>query len=156
MMDVTMRFEGSSEAIAKFAALTDRREQRTVLKASVREPMKDVMKKALINISRFSPGAKAMHKTYRGRLVAAGFAARSVRMITVIDKASTSARAILGVRKEAFYALQFWELGTAYLKAVPWLQPAFYSSKEDSVRKVGQVMLERIERIAKRRVANAA
>jgi len=143
--------EGTAGLSAKLKKLASPKEQAATLKAAVREPMKDVMKKAKINLGRISPGETPLHKTYRGRWVSSGFAQRSVRLIVKIDKALTSATAILGVRKEAFYVLQFWELGTAYIKAIPWLQPAFYQSANDSAKKVGEVMLERIERIAKMR-----
>lgn len=147
----TYEIEGTAGLSAKLKELASPKEQAATLRAAVREPMKDVEKRAKINLGKISPGQTPLHKTYRGRLVSAGFAMRSVRMIVTLDKAKTVARAILGVRKEAFYVLQFWELGTAYIKAVPWLQPAFYQSANASVQKVGEVMKERIDRIAKKR-----
>lgn len=68
-----------------------------------------------------------------------------------MSKDKQSASALLGVRKEAFYALQFFELGTAHISRKPWLTPAFYQSRSASVKGIGEVMLKRIESIARKR-----
>lgn len=147
----TYEIQGTKELSAKLKELASPKEQRATLRAAVREPMLDVERKAKVNLTKISPGQTPLHKTYRGRIVSAGFAQRSVRVVVSITKDLTAATAILGVRKEAFYVLQFWELGTAFIQAVPWLQPAFYQSRDASLKKVGEVMLERITRIAKKR-----
>jgi hypothetical protein len=142
---------GTKDAIEKLRELASPKEQAAALRASVREPMKQVMKIALANIARISPGKRALHRTYKGRLVSAGFAARNIRLIVVMSKDKQSAWALLGVRKEAFYALQFFELGTAFIPKEPWLLPAFFSSKDRSVQGVADVLRERIEKIARKR-----
>jgi len=38
---------------------------------------------------------------------------------------------MLGVRPEAFYAIQFIELGTSKIPKRPWLEPAFRKSIND-------------------------
>lgn len=148
---VAAELEGVAELTAKLRELANPKEQAATLRAAVREPMKQVMARAQANIARISPGKADVHKTYKGRLVGAGFAARNIRMIVAMSKDKQAARALLGVRKEAFYALQFFELGTAYIARQPWLTPAFYSSRSTSVKAIGEVMKKRIERIAKKR-----
>lgn len=143
--------EGTKELTEKLRELASPKEQAATLRAAVREPMKNVMQQAVANISRFSPGKRPLHRTYKGRLVSAGFAMRSVRMIVKLSKDKQMAQSILGVRAEAFYALQFFELGTAKIAKQPWLMPAFFGSRDASVAKVGEVMKARIERIAKKR-----
>jgi len=152
-----VEWEGLAELEKKLKELADPKKQAAVLRAAVREPMKQVMERAKANITAvgISPGERALHKTYKGRLVSRGFALRSIRMITKMSKDKQSASAILGVRKEAYYALQFHELGTSRLRARPWLVPAFEQSKDDAVRDIGFVLRKRIERIAKARARGA-
>lgn len=143
--------EGTKELTLKLRELASPKEQATVLRAAVREPMKDVMRVAQTNVARISPGKRQIHRTYKGRLVTAGFAARNLRLIVVMSKDKQAAWSLLGVRKEAYYALQFFELGTAKIPRQPWLMPAFYQSRNQSVARVGEVMKKRIERIARKR-----
>lgn len=142
---------GTKELTAKLRELGSAKEQAATLRAAVREPMQDVMRVAQSNIGRISPGARQIHRTYKGRLVSAGFAARNLRLIVVMSKDKEAAWSLLGVRKEAFYALQFFELGTAKIPRQPWLMPAFYQSRNASLAKLGEVMKERIEKIARKR-----
>lgn len=143
--------EGVAELSAKLRALADPKQQAMTLRAAVRTPMKKVEKRARANIARISPGKAEMHRTYKGRLVSAGFASRSLRTIVKMSRDKQSASALLGVRREAFYALQFFELGTAYIPKQPWLVPTFEGMKDQSLREIGIVMRKRIEKIAKQR-----
>ena len=143
--------EGTKELTEKLRELASPKEQAATLRAAVREPMKDVMRVAQANIARISPGKRQLHRTYKGRLVTAGFASRNLRMIVVMSRDKQAAWSLLGVRKEAFYALQFFELGTAKIPSQPWLMPAFYQSRNATLAKVGEVMKKRIERIARKR-----
>lgn len=144
------KVDGLAELNSKLLELEDAARGRA-LREAVREPMAYVQGRASANLSKISPGKTPIHRTYLGRWVTAGFAQRSLRMITRLDKLKTVARAVLGVRKEAFYVLQFWELGTSKLPRTPWLMPAFYQSKDTVVRQMGEIMRERFERIAKKR-----
>lgn len=143
--------EGAKELTLKLKELASPKEQAQTLRASVREPMKAVKTKAEANIAAFSPGQRELHRTYKGRLVSAGFSARNIRLIVKMDKLKTMAQAILGVRAEAFYALAFFELGTSRIPKQPWLMPAFRDSVNDSIKAIGETMRKRIERIAKKR-----
>jgi HK97 gp10 family phage protein len=94
------------------------------------------------------------HKTYRkNRTVMAGFASRSLNMDTYVDYKRGVVGARLGVRKEAYYALQFVELGTSKQPAQPWLVPALERSKDSSIGIIADQMKARIERIARKRAA---
>lgn len=66
-------------------------------------------------------------RTYKGRLKTPGFAKRNVARKTLVRK-DGKVIAMLGVRPEAFYAVQFIELGTSRIAKRPWLEPAFRSS----------------------------
>lgn len=67
-------------------------------------------------------------KSYTGRLRTPGFASRNVATKATLSKDRTSVRVMLGVRPEAFYAVQFIELGTSKIPKRPWLEPAFRRS----------------------------
>src|SRR5262245_31528192 len=119
---------------------------KSTFRAAVREPMKDVLERARSNVHRVSPGKAPYHKTYRGRTVPAGFASESVRQITWLKKGV--AGSLVTVLAEAFYALQFLELGTAYIAAKPWLMPSFVAQKNVMPTQVGAVIRQRLVYIA--------
>lgn len=98
--------------------------------------------------TRIKKGDQAF-RTYTGRLVGPGFASRNIRVISVLSKDKTSATAILGVRKEAYYAVQFLERGTSKMAAQPWLRPSFYGTAAEQQRGIVQYMQKRIDKIAK-------
>lgn len=112
--------EGFSELDKQLAALAPALSKR-ILRKSVALAMRPALNRAVETI----PVGTVPHKTYKGRLVAPGFARRSLRIVTKGDAAGTTASAALGVRREAFYATAFLELGTAKMAAKPWLIPAF-------------------------------
>lgn len=145
--------EGYAELSKQLQLLADPKQQANALRESVRKPMQEILKTARANIARISPGKADLHRTYKGRLVSAGFASRNLKVVVKMNKSKTSASALLGVSKEAFYAVQFFELGTAYIPKQPWLVPAFESQKDPAIRRVGDVLKARVERIAKMRAA---
>lgn len=153
--------EGLAELEKAFKDLTNMSssEWKSTLNAAVRKPMTAVKKKAEMNIRVISPGKTPLHRTYLGRMVSSGFASRSlVIVVRVLARArAPRAFALLGVRREAFYAIQFFELGTPALgiPATPWLAPALESSTSTALREVGAAMRQRIERIARKRAARS-
>jgi hypothetical protein len=153
-----MDFEGFAELSAKLSQLADPKDQKKALAEAVRTPMRQVMLKARGNLTgrKISPGNRKLHLTYRGRYVSSGFASRNLRVIVKHSRQQKgSATAILSTRKEAYYVLQFHELGTRNLRKREWLVPAFESAGGEMVRGVGAVMRARIDRIAKARAAGA-
>lgn len=99
------------------------------------------------------PVGEVAHRTYRGRIVSPGFALSTLHIETKLDKRTGSAIAFLGVGREAFYAVQFLELGTAKMAARPWLRPAFIGSQDAMLQAIGNELRDRVERIARRRAA---
>ncbi len=117
------------------------------LRSAVRAGGNAVKKVAKANI----PVGKAAHKTHKGRLVAPGFSQRSVRVVTKLDRTGEKATAAIGVRSEAFYAVQFVELGTSEMPAHPWLRPAMESTRDEQQRAIGKALKKAIEREARKR-----
>lgn len=144
--------EGFAELDKQLEALGDPKETGKVLRSGAGAALRQVAKQARATV----PKGNRAHKTYKGRLVAPGFASRSIRVVTKLSKDKQKVTALLGVRKEAFYALQFIELGTALISANPWLVPLFESSQNATIRKLGEGMRKRIDKIAAQRAAKAS
>lgn len=142
-------FEGFESLGLKLKTLTDPKQIGPTLKSAVRSGMAEPLKKA----RQLIPVGVDAHQTIKGRTVAPGFARRSIRVISKIDRKSGGQRAyaLLGVRKEAFYAVQFVELGTSKMPAQPWLRPAFAASKDPAIRMIGQGIDRWIVDVAKRK-----
>ncbi len=135
------------DALAKkLQTLSNAAEIGKVLKSVVHRAMVDTKKTAASLI----PEGTVAHKTYKGRLVTPGFAKRSLRVVSRLDKKRGAAYAVLGVLAEAFYAIQFVELGTSKMPAQPWLRPAFAASKDPNIRKIAEGMRQWIVGIAQK------
>lgn len=143
--------EGTA-ALSKQLAELGKAASGRVLKAAVTEAMLPTYTEALGRV----PVGTVPHRTYKGRTVEPGFAQQNVRLKTWVSKDKSAATAMVGVSPEAYYVLQFIELGTSKLPAAPWLTPAFESNKDAAVKQVARELRERIERIARRRAARAA
>lgn len=137
----------------KLSRLASAKEGAKALRDSVATPMRAVRKLAKVNLAAVSPGVAEFHTTYRGRIVSRGFAARSLVVLTGLNKAKTAAFSKLGVKREAFYALQFFELGTATIPKREWLVPAFEAQRSASLTAIGATLKKHIEKIARSRAA---
>lgn len=95
-------------------------------------------------------GSKA-HRTYKGNLVAPGFLKRSIRRITTIKRGRylTWASAIIGVKSEAFYGVQFLEKGTIKMSKRPWFVESFKSSRSQMEQKLKAELKSKIEKAIK-------
>jgi hypothetical protein len=100
------------------------------LQQSMGFAMTPVVKSAREN----APRGERYHKTYKGRIVAPGFLSRSIRKKTMRAKPGRLPRAVVGVKKEAYYGPAFVEKGIRGKKRVPednFLTDAFYSNLND-------------------------
>lgn len=135
---------GFEELQKKLNTLRDPKIIGNELRKTTRAAMVETKKVAATKI----PVGTVGHITYRGRLVTPGFSKRSLRVISGINKRQGSAWALLGVRAEAFYAIQFVELGTVKMAAQPWLRPTFEASKDVNVKLLGEALRKWILGIA--------
>lgn len=90
-----------------------------------------------------------LKRTYKGRLVAPGFASRNLARKTKLRRDKKSVISMLGVKPEAFYALSFIELGTSKISRRPWLEPAFRRSLPAVKSRFQQRLKQVIARVAK-------
>jgi phage protein, HK97 gp10 family len=137
-----MSLEGFAELDRKLRALGP-----AVGGKILRQAVRQAVKPALSRAKETVPVGTVAHKTYKGRLVSPGFALRSLRIITT--KLIGGAAALLGVRREAYYALQFIELGTAKYPRHPWLGPAFQATQQQQIEALAKALKERIEKAAR-------
>ena len=84
------------------------------------------------------------HKTYKGRVVAPGFAKRSIARKAFLSRDKSTAYCIVGVKPEAYYALQFVEMGTSKQSAQPWLEPAFRATQDEQIERLGANLRKKI------------
>jgi len=136
--------EGVGQLTKQLEAL-GKLEDGKAVRAAVKAGMTPAYKAAQQNI----PVGTVAHRTFKGRLVAPGFAKRSLRLVTTLSPDKQKATAIIGVRGEAFYAIQFVEMGTSKMAAQPWLRPAFFNTREEQESAVAESLKRTIEKLAR-------
>jgi HK97 gp10 family phage protein len=116
---------------------------------ALRRAVKAGIKPALVRAREIIPVGRVPHRTYKGLLVAPGFARQSLRTISTINAAKNIASGLLGVRKEAYYILQFVEFGTRFIPAQPWIRRALLESRSDCEEAFRASIAAAIEKAAK-------
>jgi HK97 gp10 family phage protein len=124
-----------------------RKDTAKTMRPAIRRALRPVVERAKVSI----PVGDIEHKTYRGRIVAPGFSSRNIRIVIRADRKTGGLKGMVGVSAEAFYALQFVELGVpAYgVAAQPWLEPAFRSSQAAIISEMRRALREVHEKIAR-------
>jgi HK97 gp10 family phage protein len=120
--------KGVAELVAKLRDIKSLDDGKA-LRAGVRAGMRPALLAARASIP-ISPKPYRLAKAYGRELVQPGYAQHALRVVTTVSPDKQQATALLGVRKKAFYAVQFVERGTSRAPAHPWLRPAFYSTQE--------------------------
>lgn len=114
-----------------------------VLRSAVRAGIQPAKKQAIA----MAPAGSVAHRTYKGRLVAPGFGKRSIRVVTKVNADKTTVSAALGVRREAFYMVNFVERGTSKMPAQPWLRPAMKSTQSEQEAAFAAQLIKRIDKV---------
>lgn len=150
---ISAKLEGVRELSKKLDELSAKASGK-ILRSAVRYSAKPALDYAKATI----PEGDAMHYVDRkikkgkpGRLVAPGFARRSIRLITRLSKDGRSASAVLGVRRAAFYAVQFVELGTSRTPKQPWLRPALQANQGPILDRLAGKLRKDIQNIARKK-----
>lgn len=144
MAEAASELEGVPDVLRQLQA-AGRLEDGKALRAAVRAGAKPVVVRAQATI----PQGSRMHKTYKGRLVAPGFAMRSVSAQVIVSKDKQMAAALIGVKGEAFYATLFVERGTSKMPAHPWLEPAFEGTQREQLTAVKTNLFRTLKRVVK-------
>lgn len=138
--------DGVKELLRKLDAL-DGPEMKRALRSSVRGAGRVVAKQAAANI----PVGSEPHTTYKGVTVAPGFAKRSIRVVTKFNRQTGRLEAAIGVRAQAYYAVQFVELevGKSSQRGRPWLVPAFEQTENEQLKEFNKALGKAIAKIAR-------
>jgi len=150
--------EGLKELDKKLGELGAKLGGKTLRSASLKATTPTVRKMKI----KIPVGDKA-HRTYRGRLVAPGFARRSIRRRSRFRGGKSSVS--IGVRKEAFYAVNFLDKGATVttrkingkrktikpyrLTAHHWFKDVFTNDrrkKEDNLARQLKLTIEKVRR----------
>lgn len=140
-----IRLEGVRELSKALAELPVK-----VQKAALRKATKEASDLVVAAARSAIPIGVDAHKTYKGRLVAPGFASRNVKAVVRVSRDLTRSFARIGVSREAFYAVNFVELGTSRQAAQPWLRPALQSVEGQAIGIFAMRFKKAIEAAARR------
>lgn len=141
-----------TRALSQQLAALGRLEEGRGLRSAVRAGIKPALERARATVpvrDTTKPGNDGLKKTYKGNLVAPGFLSRSILTRVYVPRRRKSAFAFLGVRQEAYYGLQFLELGTSRIAKRPWLVPAFSATQSAQLTAVADSLRKTLERIAR-------
>lgn len=114
------------------------------LRSSLMSSSLDVVKDARANV----PKGRFGHKTHKGRYVAPGFASRNIARRSSISKDKRTAFVSVGVKSEAYYAVQFLELGTKHIAKQPWLTKSLKRKRSSVITKLSTLLRRKIEKEA--------
>ncbi len=137
--------EGIAELSKKLSAMGSVTGSK-ILRSSLMAAATPVVKSARANVPK---GSKA-HTTHKGRIVAPGFASRNLAKRSRLSKDKRTATVLIGVKREAYYAISFMELGTKYVQKRPWLTKALEAEKETVVKRFADRMRDKILKEARK------
>jgi HK97 gp10 family phage protein len=126
------------EALGK---LEDGKPLRAAVKAGINEALKRAQS--------YIPVGTRPHRLANGLLVAPGFAKSQLRTVATLNKEKNVASGVLGVRKAAFYILQFVELGTRFQHPQPWIRRALNDAREDAEAALRAVLAKAVDKAAR-------
>jgi len=123
--DAFMKVEGLAETQMMLEALAGKLGWRAMSQALAVSGRK--MRAAAKNNA---PVGSVDHRTYRGNLVAPGFTKRSITLVRFPRKNNNTALVAVGVKKSAYYAVQFVEQGHktkngGRVAPRPWLKKSY-------------------------------
>lgn len=105
------------------------------------------------------PKGKRAHRIKKGKgkpglLVAGGFASRQIAHKARFKHGKTTVSIIIGVKSDAYYAVQFVEIGYTTkggkeIAARPWLKPSLQSKSKVAIERLKQKLKQKIEAEAK-------
>lgn len=141
---LTFSIEGTAALVAKLQEL-GKLEDGKALRSAARAGVKPIFTQAKANI----PKSQDAARTYKGRIIGPGFASRNIRTITQLKQQDGIARASVGVRADAFYAVRFVEQGTKKQRAQHWLTDASAQTIDKQVQAVSDSLQKSIDKYSK-------
>lgn len=135
------RIEGMAALEKALQGLKEQASGRVLRSATMAAAM-PIVRAARANI----PKGRKGHKTYKGRYVAPGFSSRSIKRKSRLSRDKSRVEVSIGVKREAYYAVAFVELGTRKMRKQPWLRPAMEGSQNESLAVLKEKLRTGIER----------
>lgn len=114
-----------------------------ILRSAVRAGMKVAQVQAIA----LAPVSPTEYRLRNHQLVAPGYGARSIRITTQKSNDGATVSASLGVRKGAFFMVQFVERGTVRMPANHWLTTAFQGTRPQVESAFAAKLKERIDKV---------
>lgn len=155
-MQLSYQVAGLRELASKLAELGPKHQISAFRKAGkmAAEPVLNVARSRIpvSDMKKYENG----RKNYKGITIYPGHAKRSIAAKVWVQRTGHVMATLIGIRKSAFYAINFVELGTSKQAAQPWLRPAFDASHKQMIAIVSDVLNEYIHKVAKRRARIAA
>lgn len=96
------------------------------------------------------PEGEQPHKTFKGRIVAPGFAKRNVARKSKISRDKRTVYVFIGVKPEAYYAVAFLEIGTKYIPANPVFTKTMESDQKAIVSRLSDLLKKKIDKIRRK------
>lgn len=90
------------------------------------------------------PVGKVAHRTHKGRLVAPGFAKRSVARRSIARRGRVYIT--MGIKNEAFYGVHFVDKGTKKMKAQSWFKKNFINRVPQMERDFSTILKDKIRK----------
>jgi len=140
-----LHVEGLAEVNRKLAEL-----QRKTGRKVLRSALVNATTPAVRQMKMAVPVGTVAHRTYEGRLVSPGFLKRSIRRVS--SKTKTGASVRIGVRREAFYGVEFIESGKDLrhrAAAHPWFKVSFEAKAPEMTRRFASQLRSKIEEAAR-------
>lgn len=106
---------------------------------------------ALDRAKQIIPVGTEPHRLKNGLLVNFGYAKSTLHTISTINSAKNLASGILGVGKQAYYILQFVELGTRKMPAQPWIRRALLEARGNCELALRESLAESVAKAAEGR-----
>lgn len=132
-------------------ALDDGKALKRCVKAGINEALEVAIATCPVGteLHRLSIKKRLRVQGIKGNTVGPGFAKASLRTIATINPEKNIASGLLGVRKAAFYVLQYVELGTRYQRAQPFLRNALLSARDRAEEALKASLAKDVEKAAR-------
>lgn len=140
-------FKELSKQLSKMSAAVGGKALRSAAMSATLPAVKAARARAPVGNPPFESGKDPYPvRTYKGRMRTPGFAKRNIARKSKLSRDKRRVTVSIGVRPEAFYAVQFIELGTSRIPRRTWLEPSFRRSRRQIDTRFKQQLKKNIDK----------
>lgn len=132
--------EGIDVLIKKLKSLDDKTNVKVMQKAAVGS-----IRRTKNKMKALAPISSKSHKTYKRNVVAPGFLKRSITHRT--RKENNSIVVTIGVKKEAYYGVQFLDRGTKFIKPIQWFESTFEKDEKHILEEFKNYLKKNLDKL---------